>query len=310
MVRSRPAIAVDLLEADSSTRHFVAMTIRGWELHHNGADPALRQLAADIFARPRRDVLTEQWQFDFGRPAFLRRLPRRVLKRCHYDRLVAVLRDPVTRGLIGKRPKITRRDLNAFRDADRSLIAAASLPAVAAIGAPTIGYILAAIHRHRPDLADGEIKALLRRIGDVKRLGSWLANILEKSSLLPPPWQGTAAITPLRTIAEIRQTGKDVHNCLDEPERWLPVLLGRCYYYRVREPLPPAVIAVAFDNLIGGWRITSYAGERNRTLPPAAKRHIFAEFAAAGIEFFGDDPRRRALNWYGVADEMLLIPEW
>src|SRR5215217_4525553 len=31
MIRNRPAIALDLLQADTATRHFVALAVRGWE---------------------------------------------------------------------------------------------------------------------------------------------------------------------------------------------------------------------------------------------------------------------------------------
>lgn len=310
IVCSRPNTAVDFLQADLATRHFVALAIRGWELHGNRSKPALRQLAADIFARPRREILTEQWRCDFGRLTFLRRLPGHVLARRQYDRLATIVAEPATRGLIGKCLKVTPRDLDAIESVNLPLIAYASLRAVSTIGAPTTGYVLVAIRRHRPDLGDADLRALMRQIGEVKRLGSWLSNILMRSALPPPPWEGTAAITPLPTIAEIRDAGSQLQICLGEPDQWLPALLGRCCYYLVREPYGPAVIGLVFDNLIGAWRINSYAGPRNCRLRPAAKRRIFAEFAAAGIQFYGDDPLRRALNWYGIADELPSMLGW
>jgi len=304
MVCSRPDTAVDFLQADLATRHFIALVIRGWELHGSRSKPALRQLAEDIFSRPRREILTEQWQCDFGRLTFLRRLPGRVLTRRQYDRLATIIGDPATRSLIAKCAKVTVQEIDAIEAGNLPLIAHASLRAVATIGAPTLGYILAALRRHRPDLGDADLRALLRQIGEAKRVGSWLSNILMRSALPPPPWEGTAAITPLRTIAEIRDAGSQLQNCLGEPDQWLPALLGHCCYYLVREPRGPGIIGLVFDNLIGAWRINSYAGPRNSRLRPTAKRRIFAEFAAAGIQFYGDEPRRRALNWWGIGYEL------
>jgi hypothetical protein len=48
MIRNRPAIAVDLLQADTATKHFVALAIRGWELHHGRCERVLRQLSEDV----------------------------------------------------------------------------------------------------------------------------------------------------------------------------------------------------------------------------------------------------------------------
>jgi len=310
IIRYCPATAVDFLEADPATRHFVALAVRGWEVHHDRAEPVLRQLAADIFSRPRRKILGRQWQCEFGGLTFLKRLPGHVLTRSRYDRLVAVIRDPSARGLITQCTRITERDLDALRPANLPLIAATSLRAVSTIGASTLEYVLAAIHRHRHDLGDTDLKVLFRQISEVKRLGPWLPNILAKSSLPPPPWEGIAAITPLRTIGEIRRAGTELNNCLGDSEQWLSALLGRRSFYRVHEPLGPAVIGLVYDDLIGTWRIGSYAGPGNRRLRPAAKRYVFSEFAAAGIRFFGDDPRQRALNGYGVTDEFPLMPVW
>jgi hypothetical protein len=310
MVHYRPALAIDLLRADPATRHFVALAIRGCEVHHGCGDVALRQLAAELFSRPRGQVLAKQWEFEFGRVSFLKRLPAYVLPRSQYDRIVAIAWNPAARALMGRCTKITHRELAALEPAILPLVAATSLVAVSTFGAPTIGYMRAAVRQHRPDLGEVQLQRLFARIGEVKRLGPWLTHLLEKSPLPPPPWRGTDAIIPLRTIAEICAAGNELKNCLGDPDRWLPVLLGRCFYYRVIGPRTSAIVGIVFDNLIGAWRIDSYAGPQNRRLQPAARQHIFAQFAAAGIGFFGDDPRHRVLNWYGIGDGFPLIPRW
>jgi hypothetical protein len=56
-------------------------------------------------------------------------------------------------------------------------------------------------------------------------------------------------------------------------------------------------VSIAFDALLGTWRIASYRGPANAPLKRAAERAILEMFAAAGIRFFGDHPRERALDW-------------
>jgi hypothetical protein len=121
--------------------------------------------------------------------------------------------------------------------------------------------------------------------------------VLRHADLPPPPWDGTEAIAPLQTVAEIHATGVALRNCLFDDERSLAAVLGQCCYYRVSGRYGPAVVSVAFDALLGAWRIESYRGAANARLKPAAERHILAAFAAVGIRFFGDYPWERALDW-------------
>jgi hypothetical protein len=310
VVRYRPLTAVELLQADPATKHYVALALRGWEVHQHRSRPALRRLSVDLFERPRRDVLSASWGLPFGRLSVLKRLPGRVLTRAQYDHLVRILRDPQLRGLLNACPKIRSRDLAVLNAFNAPLIASASLRAVADIGGSTLSYVLAAIRRHRPDVNDAGLIALCKGLRNGKRLAPWLHSILQHSPLPQPPWDGRGAIAPLRTVSEIQKAGKELHNCLVEPERWLPALLGQCCYYRVGEPLGPAVVAVVGDGLIGAWRIDSCAGEHNRPLRAPTKRQIFDAFATAGIHFYGDDPRHRTLRWYGLVDGFPLIPRW
>jgi hypothetical protein len=53
MVRHRPTAALDFLQADAATKHFVALAVRGWEAHQDRSDRVLRQLSADIFSHGR-----------------------------------------------------------------------------------------------------------------------------------------------------------------------------------------------------------------------------------------------------------------
>ena len=66
MVYYRPATALDFLRADAATKHFVALAVRGWEAHQHQSDRVLRQLAGDIFCRPRTVVLAELWGKEFA----------------------------------------------------------------------------------------------------------------------------------------------------------------------------------------------------------------------------------------------------
>jgi hypothetical protein len=61
MVRYRPTAALDFLQTDATTKHYVALAVRGWEAHQGRSEQVLRQLAGDIFSRPRLIVLAEIW---------------------------------------------------------------------------------------------------------------------------------------------------------------------------------------------------------------------------------------------------------
>ena len=107
MIRHRPAIAADLLQADAATKHFVALAIRGWELHQGGCERALRQLSEDLFSRPRPAVLAEIWGVGLGKLGFLKRLPGRVLPRAYYDHLVAAWSDRRGRRLLSQLSRLS-----------------------------------------------------------------------------------------------------------------------------------------------------------------------------------------------------------
>ena len=60
---------------------------------------------------------------------------------------------------------------------------------------------------------------------------------------------------PLRTVAAIHATGAELCNCLFEDDHSLSAVLGQCCYYRVSGRYGPAVVSIAFDALLAGWRI-------------------------------------------------------
>jgi hypothetical protein len=91
-------------------------------------------------------------------------------------------------------------------------------------------------------------------------------------------------------------TGAELRNCLFDDDRSLSAVLGQCCYYRVSGRYGPAVVSVAFDALLGAWLIEAYRGLANAPIKPAAQRHILEAFAGAGIRYFGDYPRERALD--------------
>jgi hypothetical protein len=82
----------------------------------------------------------------------------------------------------------------------------------------------------------------------------------------PATWDGTETIAPLRTVAKIHATGAELRNCLFSDEQSLSAVLGQCCYYRVSGRYGPAVVSVAFDSLLGAWRIDSYRGPANAHL--------------------------------------------
>jgi hypothetical protein len=297
MVSYRPSVALDFLRADAATKHFVALAVRGWEAHQGRSERVLWQLSGDIFSRPRPVALAELWGIGFGKLSVLKRLPGRVLSRRRYDDLVTALLDPQLRHLLQQCSKITPEELAIVAHFNEPILAAASLWKVSKIGAELFDYVIAVLRQHRPDLGDIGLVAILRELGPTDGLSPWLRRVLRHADLPPPPWEGTETITPLRTVAEIHVTGVELRNCLFGDDRSLSAVLGECCYYRVGGRYGPAVVSVAFDALLGAWRIESYRGPANARLKPAAERHILEAFAAVGIRFFGDYPRERALEW-------------
>jgi hypothetical protein len=296
MVRYRPSAALDFLRADAATKHFVALAVRGWETRQGRSDRVLWRLSSDIFARPRPVVLAELWGTGFGKLNFLKKLPGRILLRRQYDQLVTTLHDPQLRGLLHQCSKISPEQLAIIAHFNEPILAAASLRAVSKIGAELFDYVMAVVLRHRPDLDDFGLVTLLRELAQADCLSAWLRMVLRQADLPPPPWDGTETIAPLRTVAEIHATGIEFRNCLFDDDRSLAAVLGQCSYYRVSGRYGPAIVSVAFDALLGAWRIDSYRGPANAPLKSAAERHIREAFAAVGIQFFGDNPRERALD--------------
>jgi len=75
MVGRRPAAALDFLQTDATTKHYVTLTVRGSEAHQVRFERVLRQLAGDIFSRPRPSVLAEMRGTGLGKLSFLKRVP-------------------------------------------------------------------------------------------------------------------------------------------------------------------------------------------------------------------------------------------
>jgi hypothetical protein len=296
MVRYRPAVAIDFLQADSATKHFVALAVRGWEAHQGRSERVLWQLSGDIFSRPRTVVLADLWGLGFGKLSFLKRLPGRILQRRQYDQLVTSLLDPQLRGLLHQCSKISPGELAIIAHFNEPILAAASLRAISKIGAELFDYVIVVVRRHRPDLDDIGLVTVLRELARADGLSVWLRTVVRHADLSPPPWNGTEIIAPLRTVAEIHATGIEFRNCLFDDDRSITAVLGQCCYYRVSGRYGPAVVSVAFGVLLGAWRIDSYRGPVNAPVTPAAERHIREAFAAVGIGFFGDCPRERALD--------------
>jgi hypothetical protein len=226
MVRYRPAAALDFLQADAATKHFVALAVRGWEAHQDRSERVLRQLSGEIFSRLRPIVLAELWDVGFGKLGFLKRLPGRVLTRRQYDELVTALLDPRQRHLLHQCSKISPEELAMITHFDEPILAAASLPAVSKIGAELFDYVIVVVRRHRPDLDDIGLVTILRELGRADGLSAWLRKVLRHTDLPPPPWDGTETIAPLRTVAEIHATGAELRNCLFGDDQSLSAVLG------------------------------------------------------------------------------------
>jgi hypothetical protein len=274
MIRYRPAAAIDFLQADATTKHFVALAVRGWEARQGRSERVLWQLSGDIFSRPRPAVVADLWGARLGKLSFLKRLPGRILLRCQYDQLVATLLNPQLRCLLHQCAKISPEQLAIIAHFNEPILAAASLRAVSKIGAELFDYVMMVVRRHRPDLDDIGVVTVLCELARADGLSAWLRMVLRHADLPPPPWDGTDTIAPLRTVAEIHAIGIEFRNCLFDDGRSLSAVLGQCSYYRVSGRYGPAVVSVAFDALLSAWRIDSYLGPANAPVKPAAERYI------------------------------------
>ena len=176
---------------------------------------------------------------------------------------------------------------------------------VVKIGVELFDYVMAVVRRHRPDLNDDGLVTVLREFRRADHLSVWLLGVLRHADLPAPPWKGAGAIEPLKTVAAIEATGFEFRNCLGGEDSWLSAVLGQRCFYRVGGHDGPAIVSVAFDPLLGAWRVETYRGPRNRPLKPSAERGVLTAFAASGIRYFGDYPRARALDW---SDGFLTIP--
>ena len=195
MIRRRPAAALDFLQADATTKHFVALAVRGWEAHQGRSERVLRQLAEDIFSRPRPSVLAALWGPGLGKMTVLKRLPGRILPRHHYDGLIQALLDPQRRQLLHQCEKITPKELAIIAHFDKPILAATSMRTVSKIGAELFEYVMAVVRRHRPDLDDAGLVAVTNELKRADDLSPWLRRILRHADLPPPPWAGSEHYT-------------------------------------------------------------------------------------------------------------------
>ena len=296
MIRDQPAIAVDLLQADTATKHFVALAVRGWETGQGRGEHALSSLSNDLFSRPRSGVLGALWGRNFGKLTLLKRLPGRLLRRRDYDKLADALCDPRKRTALAQHPRLRLSDIEAICVSDQPL-AAASVRLAAKIGAELGDYVLAVVRQHRPDLDDGGLATILGELGHAGDLTAWLHAVLRRADLPSPPWPGVDTIEPLRRVAAIDRAGLEFQNCLRGEDWWLSAVLGQRCFYRAGSRDGPALVSIVHDPLLGAWRVECYRGPGNKPLKPAAERRLLAVFAAAGFRYFGDYPRARALDW-------------
>jgi hypothetical protein len=220
----------------------------------------LRQLAGAIFSRPRPVVLAELWGAGLGKLSILKRLSGRVLSRRQYDELVTTLLDPKLRHLLlHECSKILPEELAVIAHFDEPILAAASLRKVSKIGTELFGYVIAVLQRHRPDLDDIGLVAVLRELGRTDGLSVWLRKVLRHADLPPPPWDGTEAIAPLRTVAEIHATGAALRNCLSTTN-------GRSRQFSGSAAITGSAVAMAQPSCPLRLMRCSVPGASNRTV--------------------------------------------
>ena len=91
--------------------------------------------------------------------------------------------------------KITPKELAIIAHFDKPILAAASMRAVSKIGAELFEYVMAVVRRHRPDLDDAGLIAVINELKRADDLSPWLRRILRHADLPPPPWAGSEHYT-------------------------------------------------------------------------------------------------------------------
>ena len=121
----------------------------------------------------------------------------------------------------------------------------------------------------------------LRELDHTGDLRSWLHDQMLDAVLPPPPWDGNATITPVRTYGEVKRIAQDFRNCL-----WgqrVDNIAGSSQVYVCRDEGIEAVASVFIDETLG-WCLSEIKGVGNRALAPEAVAYLVRQFAAAGIE--------------------------
>jgi hypothetical protein len=93
----------------------------------------------------------------------------------------------------------------------------------------------------------------------------------QRAAAAPPPPNGTDAIQPLRTAAELREEGEVMQHCVGSYDG--KVLRGECHVYRVLEP-ERATLALRWQSSRRQWEIAQLRGTGNRAVGFETRRAI------------------------------------
>lgn len=277
------AIAPDLtglvVKAPAHTRHYVALAIVGAERRGGNWK---RQLAAVIAACPRRQVLADAWGQDLGSTRVLMRLGPDLFAPVTYEALATVMADPARRLALGDVRHATELAIGRIGEAPGPLVSRYRGRLIASFGPRGLAFLIDGIARIRPDLTPVAIRRSLNALKKPSRIDHLLARLARNLTLPEPPWAGTALIKPLRTVPELRATGRRLQNCLGSLAIWTEALSGQRAFYLV-EGRELAVVALARHPVFGTWFVHALAKRRNGTPTEGAGAGIIAAFAKAGF---------------------------
>jgi hypothetical protein len=281
-----PDLTDFLREAPTHTLHYILLAVRG-VLKRRRVDDAW--LANNLASRSRRDVLHKIWGFDLGSTRALARLGEGPMAAASYDALATVLSDPGRRRAFGDLCRPTDLAILRIADAPDAVIASTRGRLVGRFGAAGVAFLADGIARIRPDLSHEAILRALNALEKPAKIDNLLTRLTRDLALPEPPWRGSAKITPLRTVRELRAVGLRLENCLNSLAIWSEALGGQRAFYLVEER-ELCIVALGRHEIFGTWFVHSLAKRRNGMPARDVKRRIVEAFAAAGFPYFDGAP--------------------
>jgi hypothetical protein len=275
------AFRVSLLELSQERFHLIGLALALRDRSSTAGQFGLGELATELTTTRPRDLIARLYgRCPFGLVGCLKKLPRRIMSGSAYLRLIVLLEEPRAAKVLWHADRLTPNMITLLQRVDPALRRSKFVGWLAVPRAvEVVDYLIAAILRARPDVERQQLLSSLARVGSASSLETWCVRWLSKAALPDPPWPGIELLRPLRTVGELKATGRRFQNCL--AAKIGSVLARRRYYYVWIGP-PGAVCELVNDPLIG-WSVGEINGCQNTQLASRLVKKVEATFASHGI---------------------------